>query len=204
MRVTTVFRRLLSVTGMLVTAVKFEDEGLIVGVRPSWRRARCSGCGARCAAYDTVAPRRWRHLGHGRLLFWLEYRPRRTDCSKCGVLVEQVPWARPGSRFTRDFEELAAYLAQKMDRTAVTKLLGIAWRTVGTIIERVVEERLDPQRLDGLLVIGIDEISYRKHHHYLTLVLDHLERRIVWAGKGKKSETLAGFFDELGPERTPS
>jgi hypothetical protein len=32
--------------------------------------------------------------------------------------------------------------------------------------------------------------------------LDHLERRIVWAGKGKKSETLAGFFDELGPERT--
>ncbi len=202
MRVTTVFRRLLSVTGMLVTGVKFEEAGLVVAVRPRWRRPRCSGCDARCATYDTVDSRRWRHLGHGRLPFWLEYTPRRAECPKCGVLVEKVPWARPGSRFTRDFEELAAYLAQKMDRTAVTKLLAIAWRTVGAIIERVVEERLDPQRLDGLLVIGIDEISYRKHHRYLTLVLDHLERRIVWAGKGKKSETLASFFDELGPERT--
>src|ERR1035437_2819846 len=93
---------------MLVTCVKFEDEGLIVGVRPRWRRARCSGCDARCTTYDTAEPRRWRHLGHGRLLFWLEYTPRRADCAKCGVLVEKVPWARPGSRFTRDFEELAA------------------------------------------------------------------------------------------------
>lgn len=202
MRVTTVFRRLLGVTGMLVTGVRFEDEGLVVAVEPRWRRPRCPRCGRSCSAYDSVELRRWRHLGHGRTPFWLEYTPRRSDCERCGVLVEKVPWARPGSRFTTDFEELAAYLAQKMDRTAVTKLLGIAWRTVGAIVERIVEERLDPERLEGLLIIGIDEISYRRHHHYLTLVLDHLKRRVVWAGKGKKAETLASFFDELGPERT--
>ena len=187
---------------MLVTGVRFEDEGLVVEVEPRWRRGRCCDCGGVCSTYDSVEARRWRHLGHGRIPFWFEYSPRRTDCERCGVLVEKVPWARAGSRFTTDFEELAAYLAQKMDRTAVTKLLGIAWRTVGSIIERVVDERLDPERLDGLLIIGIDEISYRRHHHYLTLVLDHLRRRIVWAGKGKKADTLAGFFDELGPERT--
>lgn len=187
---------------MLVRGVRFEDEGLVIEVRPRWQRPRCAKCLESCTTYDTTEARRWRHVGHGRLVFWLEYVTRRADCSKCGVLVELVPWARHGSRFTRDFEELAAYLAQKMDRTAVTKQLGIAWRTVGTIVERIVEERLDPQRLDGLLVIGIDEISYRRHHRYLTLVLDHLERRIVWAGKGKKSETLSRFFTELGAERT--
>lgn len=186
---------------MVVTRVRFEEEGLIINVEPRWRRARCAQCGRRCSAYDRGEARRWRHLGHGRISFWLEYAPRRADCERCGVLVEKVPWARAGSRFTTDFEELAAYLAQKMDRTAVTRLLGIAWRTVGSIVERVVDEKLDPERLEGLLVIGVDEISYRKHHHYLTLVLDHLRQRIVWAGKGKSSETLGKFFDELGPER---
>jgi transposase len=86
----------------------------------------------------------------------------------------------------------------------VTKLLGIAWRTVGAIIERIVDERLDPHRLDGLLVIGIDEISYRRHHHYLTLVLDHLEKRIVWAGKGKKAETCEASSSRSGRRGPPN
>ena len=27
----------------------------------------------------------------------------RVDCPKCGVVVARVPWAEPGSRFTKDF-----------------------------------------------------------------------------------------------------
>lgn len=34
----------------------------------------------------------------------------RVDCPRCGVVVAQVPWAEPGSRFTWDFEaEIVAY-----------------------------------------------------------------------------------------------
>jgi transposase len=113
-----------------------------------------------------------------------------------------VPWAAPNSRFTRDFEELAAYLAQQMDRTAVAKLLGIDWRTTGTIVQRVVTERLDPKRLDELYVIGVDEISFRRNHNYVTVVVDHLKKRVVWTGEGKSAATLGKFFEELGPERS--
>jgi transposase len=77
-----------------------------------------------------------------------------------------VVWAPAAGRFTYAFEELAAYLAQITDKTQVKRLLGIAWETVGSIVERVVERRLDAERLVGLRRIGIDEFSYKKRHNY--------------------------------------
>ena len=41
----------------------------------------------------------------------------------------------------------------------------------------------------------VDEFSYRKRHHYLTLVVDHDRQRVVWAGKGRSAQTLEAFFD---------
>jgi transposase len=120
------------------------------------------------------------------------------------VKTEKVPWAEHRSRFTKDFEELVAYLAQVTDRTKVTEQVGISWRSVGEIVERVVARRLDPTRLDGLRRIGIDEFGYRRRHHYITTVVDHDRRRVVWAAPGRSAETLARFFEELGLERTRS
>ena len=201
MRVTTLFRRLLGVTATLVEAVELRLDGeLVLAVRPSWRRVRCGGCGARAAGYDRKPARRWRHLGFGATPVYLSYAPRRVQCSRCGVRTERVPWGASESRFTWGFEELVAYLAQITDKTKVTQLTGIAWPTVGAIVERVVTERLDPQRLTGLRRIGVDEFSYRKRHGYLTVVVDHDKRRVVWAGEGRSGDVLAGFFALLGEE----
>lgn len=201
MRVTTVVRRLIGVSSLRVQSVAFEGHGVVLSVAPRWRRPRCGGCEKRAPGYDRSAPRRWRHLGLGRLRIWLEYAPRRVRCRRCGVRTEQVPWAQAGSRFSEEFEELVAYLAQVTDQTRVTELMGIAWTTVGAIVERVVARRLDPARLDGLRRIGVDEFSYRKRHRYLTTVVDHDRRRVVWAAAGRSAETLAAFFDALGEER---
>jgi len=114
--------------------------------------------------------------------------------------VEQLPWAAHGNRFTYDFEELVAYLAQTTDMTSVKRLMGVSLESVARIVERVVDERLDPTRFEGLTRIGVDEFSYRKRHRYLTTVVDHSQRRVVWAAKGKSSETLGEFFELLGPE----
>jgi transposase len=79
--------------------------------------------------------------------------------------------------------------------------LGIAWYTVGSIAARVVA-RLSPRdQLAGLRVIGIDELSYRRHHKYVTIVTDHETGKVVWAREGKNAATLDTFFAELGPER---
>jgi hypothetical protein len=57
-------------------------------------------------------------------------------------------------------------------------------------------------QLGGLRRIGIDEISYKRHHRYLTVVVDHDSRRLVWAAPGRDTHTLGRFFDQLGPARS--
>lgn len=131
----------------------------------------------------------------------LRYSVRRVDCERCSISTELVPWAEPDSRFTRDFEQQTALLAQTTDKTTVSLLMGVAWESVGRIIERFVARVGPEDRLEGLTHIGIDEISYRKHHKYLTVVTDHAHSRVVWVGEGKSGETLSGFFDALGHER---
>ena len=201
MRITTVIRKLLGVTKLFVSDVSFQLEGVVVRVRPTWRVPRCGICSRKAPGYDRRRARRWRHLGIGGLKIWLEYAPRRVMCRRCGIRTEAVPWAEPGSRFTRQFEELAAYLAQQTDKTHVTELMGISWSTVGAIVERILKKRHSPSRFDNLRRIGVDEFSYRKRHRYLTVVVDHDRRQVIWAGAKHTKETLLGFFDELGPER---
>jgi hypothetical protein len=48
--------------------------------------------------------------------------------------------------------------------------LRIGWESVGKIIERVVADQLDEDRLDGLVMLGVDEISYQADHRFLTCV----------------------------------
>jgi transposase len=171
-----------------------------VEVAPLWRKPRCGICGRRAPVYDRRPLRWWRHLVVGARVMLLAYAPRRVRCPQCGVHTERVPWGASASRFSWAFEEWVAYLAQITDQTQVHKLTGVAWSTVGQIIERVVSRRLSADRLANLRRIGIDEFSYRKRHRYLTLVVDHDRRRVVWAAEGRSAETLSAFFRELGPQ----
>jgi len=117
------------------------------------------------------------------------------------VTTELTPWAEAGSRHLRDFEDQTAYLAQKCDKTTVSKLMRIGWSTVGRVLEAVVRRRSRGDPLDGLRRIGIDELSYRKHHEYLVVVTDLDRHKVVWLGKEKSRETVKRFFEELGSER---
>ena len=201
MRVTRLLRELLGLEGTRVVDVNFDEAGLVVDVVPTWRHARCSECGQRCAGYDRDRGRRWRHLDVAGMLLHLRYSIRRVECPTCGVKVERVPWAETSSWFTRPFEDHVGYLAQRSDKTTVSATMRVAWDTVGAIIQRVVARHGDGNLLDGLTQIGVDELSYRRHHEYITVVVDHVRRCVVWAHPGKNADTLKAFFDELGPER---
>jgi transposase len=53
-------------------------------------------------------------------------------------------------------------------------------------------------RFAKLRCIGVDEFSYRKHHCYMTVVVDHNTKQVIWTGKGRGAETMRQFFDKLG------
>jgi transposase len=202
-----VWARLLGVERAIVEDAELEEASgsLIVRVRLQRRdRGRCGICRRRCPGYDAGdGRRRWRSLDLGTIKAFIEAEAPRVSCPEHGVVVAHVPWARHGAGHTRAFDDQLAWLAAHTSKSAVGLLMRVAWRTVGSIITRVVADgraRRDP--LDGLARIGIDEISYRRGHRYLTVVVDHDTGRLVWAGEGRNEGTLDRFFDELGPERS--
>jgi len=200
-RVSTAFNRILAIPGAWVESVSFTPAGVVVGLRKRARRLRCP-CGWSTAARYDSSRRRWRHLDMGACQLWLEADIRRLDCRRCRrVRTEDVPWARPGGRHSRDFEDVIAWLAQRMDKTAVAKLMRSSWEAVDRVVRLVVADHLNDSRLDGLYHLGVDEISYKRGHHYVTVVADHDQARVVWVAPGKHSGALGSFYDALGPER---
>jgi transposase len=203
-RATTLLNNLLDLPGVGVSGVSFDDRRVLVEVRLRAQRLACPLCPFTTRArYDTrPVSSCWRHLDFGTATVVVRAYLRRVDCPEHGILVEAVPFARHRSGFTRDFEDVTAYLATKTDKSTIARFLRIDWDTVGRICERVVATGLDEDRLDGLVNIGVDEISWRKHHRYLTLVTDHTRRKVVWGRAGKDTATLDAFFDDLGPDRS--
>jgi transposase len=200
-RVTTAFNRVLGLPGTRVVGVQFDDVGLVLQVRRSAKLHECP-CGVRTAARYDQSTRRWRHLDFGACPVWVEAPIARIACPGCDrVRTEVVPWARPAARHTRMFEDLVAWLAQRMDKTAVATLMRCAWRSVDQVVRRVVTDHLTDSRLNTLIRIGVDEISYRRGHKYLTLVVDHDTGDVVWAAKGRDRAALGQFFAQLGPDR---
>jgi transposase len=192
-RVSTAFNRLLQIPGASVTDVVIGDRDVEVTLRPRARLLRCS-CGMLAKAFYDRRRRRWRHLDLGRSRLWLIYEIRRLDCPDCGIRTEELPWARPGARHTRDFEDMVLWLAQRIDRTAVATLMRCGWETVTAIINRGVAELLDTRRLDTRYRIGVDEICYRHPHKYLTIIGDHDTGTVVDIQPGRNYQSLANFY----------
>ena len=202
MRVTTAFSRLLRLKGVWVRNVRFEPDRVVVGVALRRRRLVCPLCEYSTRARKDTRPEDtvWRHLDLGTWRLEIHCRRRRLWCPEHGARAEGVPFARAGSEFTRDFECLVAWLAARADKGTVKRLVRIDWDTVGRIIARVCVDELDPGRLCDLYDIGIDEVSWRKQHRYLTLVVDHQRRCVVWGTEGAGEKAADEFFAELDPE----
>jgi transposase len=204
-RGTRVWARLAGLQRAVVEGVWIGDEGeLVVSARPVWReRDRCGICRRRSPGFDLgEGRRRWRALDLGTTLAFVEADAPRVTCRRHGVVVCAVPWARHRSRFTRAFEDQAAWLAVNTSKTAVAELMRVAWRTVGGICERVADEAAgEVDLLGGLRRIAIDEISHRKGHRYLTVVVCHDSGRLVWAAAGRDRRTVEAFLAALGEER---
>lgn len=204
MRIARIFKKLLSLQAAKVVGVELTFDEVVVRVARCGQRHRCPKCSfSSLAGYDE-SERDWRHVALGRWRVLLRGVVVRLTCPTHGVLTEAVPWADHDSKFTRDFEDLVAWLTREMSQSAVSRFIHIAWPTVGNIVQRVARRYLNSHRLARLFHIGIDEVSYRKGHKYITVVADHQAGTAVWAGEGRSQKALGAFFDELGPERLKS
>jgi transposase len=180
------------------------EKVLIIVVEPDDEtRDRCPRCGQRGTPveYDV---KRWRTADVHLKRTFLEARLPRIVCGEHGKITAMVPWARHDSRFSRPFEEFAAWKAAHMPWTRAAAELRITWDALASITARVAADAAaGADRLDGLARIGIDEKSWGAGPgKYLVIVTDHDTARVVWAARGRDQATVNAFFDALGPERT--
>ena len=200
-----VWRRVLGVDrATVIEAVEVDEDVIVAHVRPRRdSKRRCGKCGIRAPGYDQgEGRRRWRCIDLGTVRCFLEADSPRVACPEHGPTVVQVPWARHGAGHTYDFDDLVAWLVTHTAKSTLCELFRIAWPTVGSIVDRVVADaRAAHDPFEGLRRIGIDEISYKKGHRYLLVVVDHDTGKLIHAAVRANKATLQAFFDLVGDER---
>jgi len=167
-------------------------------------RARCSVCFRRGPTYDHLVERLFEFVPLWNIAVWFHYRPRRVECSRCGVVVEAMPWAMGKSGLTVQMAWFLASWAKVLSWTETARRFGSTWDTVFAAVRHAVEWGKQHRSLEGIRAIGVDELSWKKGHKYLTLVyqLDKGCRRLLWVGKDRTAATFTEFFDWFGAERS--
>ena len=200
----TFIRKQLHLKAHTVTKVEETDECLLVYIdRLGKRLLRCGVCRQRCLeVHDIRKQRGWRDLSMRKLPLKLLYQPRRVECPRCGVRVEDFPWAEPWARVTTALSNAVAVLARELSWKGTAREYGLNWKSVATIVKRAVQYGLKHRKRPPVHAIGIDEVSRRKGQVYLTVVYD-LERRVLlWVGDDRTEEAVRPFFTkEMGKRR---
>jgi transposase len=174
---------------------------LEVPIRPRANgRPICSGCGRRRPGYDRLHERRFEFVPLWQIAVVFVYALRRVDCPTCGVVVERVPWAEGKSRLTTAYQWFLAGWARRLSWRETATVFHTTWEHVRDSVRHAVAWGLVHRELTGVTAIGVDEIQWRRGHHYLTLVyqIDEGCRRLLWIGRERTEESLRRGLELLG------
>ena len=160
-------------------------------------RFACPDCKAvDCPVHDTVE-KTWRHLDFFQHQAFLTARTPRIACTKCGVRLVNVPWARPGSGFTLLFEGFAMALAMHMPVAVAAGFLGITDKRLWRVVFHYVDAGVARMDLSDVKRVCIDETAAKRGHDYVTLAADIDTRRVVFVTEGRSAEQVRQFADHL-------
>ncbi len=162
----------------------------------------CHCCGQKACGVHSWAERTVRDLNMATARVWIRCQYRKLFCPQCqGIRVEDLQLFHPYLRVTTRLARYIYQLCQMMTVSEVSRHLGLNWKTVKDIDKYYLERDYGQPDLNGLRILAVDEISIRKGHRYLTVVLDYLSGRVVFVGKDRKAKTLANFFSQMSPEQ---
>lgn len=163
-------------------------------------RPICSGCGKRRPGYDRLPPRRFEFVPLWQIAVVFVYALRRVDCPTCGVVAERVPWSTGKSRLTTTYQWFLAGWARRLSWKEVATVFHTTWEHVRDSVRHAVAWGLVHRDLSGTTAIGVDEIQWRRGHHYLTLVyqIDAGCKRLLWIGRERTEASLRHGLELLG------
>lgn len=205
MLIETLIQNTLEMQGFRVGNVQMVNDRCLEATLVPDRRfsPRCGTCGQKAIYRDTRPVRRFRHVPLWGIDVYLSYAPRRVTCPNCGgTKTEALPWASGQRRFTRALMVTLATWARVLTWKQVASQFRCAWGTVAAAVDEAVKHGLVNRDLSEVKLIGIDEISRKRGHVYVTNVYDLGGRRLIWSGEGRSQDTLRDFFESFGSEQT--
>jgi transposase len=152
----------------------------------------CPKCKKEVKAYDTTE-KQLRHMNFFQYACYLVVRVPRTECKEDGVLQIEVPWARNEADFTFLFESFAMTLCREMPVNRVSQIIKVDDNKLWRMMSYYTEAARQLEDYSKVSKIGVDETSKSKGHDYVSLFVDLDEKKTIFVGEGKGSETITEF-----------
>ena len=200
MLVESIVRKTLGIKSHVVKWVEQDEVGLRIWLelRKGWRLP-CSRCATLGRVRDRLKTRSWKHVPLWGIPVTLHYAPARVSCPKCGkVRVEAMPWNQGKCRLTTGLIWLLSAFCKLLPWKQVGELFGVHWNTVAAAVKQAVAYGLAHRDISHVEEIGVDELSRRKGHVYVTNVYDLKGKSLLWSGEERKEQTLDVFVQEHG------
>lgn len=169
------------------------------------KKAKCSGCGEYHGGQKIHSSKEV--IVEDLRLFekrvYLHVIKRRYQCEKDGrIYVEVIEWLKPRCRVTNRLAKEIYRLTSITTNQEAGWYLGInderIYRTDKAVLEDLFKKRLVPTPVSTN--ISVDEVAWKKHHRYLTNVIDTDKKILTWNAKGRKAEVLDTYYKSLGQE----
>lgn len=195
-----IVRKTLEIKRHVVRSTEEVDGKIVLrlDVRKGWKQP-CGTCGTMGKIRDRLKIRHWKHFSLWGLSVRLDYAPARVKCRVCEkVRVEDIPWSLGKCRLTSGLVWTLSDFCKHLPWDTVAHMFGVHWNTVASAVRAAVSYGLAHRETGDILYVGIDELSRRKGHVYVTNVYDLEEKRLLWSGEGRSNDTLRSFFLEFG------
>jgi transposase len=186
-----------------VSESRFERESstVFLEIRETarlWESARCPEDGGLVFCYDHTEVITWRHLNVFQHRCEITCRLPRGKCRQCGhVFRVRPPWEGLSSHFTKEFEAFALVLMREMPMSKVAETVGETDTRLWRMLFRQVDAAYAEADFSRVCCVGVDEMSVRKGHEYISVFADLVARRVLFATEGKDQETWTQFVAAL-------
>jgi transposase len=163
-----------------------------------WELVRCPEEGGLVFCYDHTETLTWRHLNVFQHRCEITCRLPRGKCRQCGhVFRVRPPWEGLSTHFTKEFEAFALLLMREMPMSKVAEAVGETDTRLWRMLFRQVAAAYAEADFSNVCCVGVDEMSVRKGHEYISVFADLVKKRVLFATEGKDQATWLKFVETL-------
>ncbi len=163
-----------------------------------WESVRCPEEGGVVFCYDHTETLTWRHLNVFQHRCEITGRLPRGKCRQCGhVFRVRPPWEGLSTHFSKEFEAFALLLMREMPMSKVAEVVGETDTRLWRMLFRQMAAAYAEADFSQVCCVGVDEMSVRKGHEYVSVFADLVRKRVLFATEGKDHSVWAAFVTAL-------